>query len=278
MVRTFLAAIVAGGLLIVSGGPSRLVAQEAPKGARKGDPAASAQRVFPVADLVAPVAAPAPAPSATDIVDFLHNQRLSYGKDLQTTPLSEVLQDLAKQYKIPFVINKAAIENSGALNESKAERLSATKIDGLTLGKFLTIYLRSLVVEDVTFLVRDDHIEITSRQAAQQESGLLEAIELASKNDDPSEVIRARNRLNLPLVCVAVDSKPLGTVLTELSRAYGLNVVIDTNVQVPLKTPLTERLLNVPADTALELLAGQAGLSVVRKGNTFRVTTGPGAQ
>jgi hypothetical protein len=43
------------------------------------------------------------------------------------------------------------------------------------------------------------------------------------------------------------------------------------------KTLLTERLLNVPADTALELLAAQVSMSVVRKGNTFRIMSN-GAQ
>ena len=44
-----------------------------------------------------------------------------------------------------------------------------------------------------------------------------------------------------------------------------------------MQTKITQRLLNVPADTALELLAAQGGFAVVRKGNTFRVISNPGA-
>ena len=82
-------------------------------------------------------------------------------------------------------------------------------------------------------------------------------------------------RISPPLVNVVVEDKPLPAVLTELARVYDLNVVVEARVQKDLRgVVVTERLLNVPADTALELLAGQAGLSVVRKGNTFRVTAG----
>jgi hypothetical protein len=108
-------------------------------------------------------------PTQKKIQSVLENQRVSYGKDLQTTPLSEVLQDLAKQYEITFVINKAAIEMSAALNDAKAEKLSATKLDGLTVGTFLDVYLRGLTVPDVTYVVRPDYIEITSYQARLEE-------------------------------------------------------------------------------------------------------------
>ena len=59
------------------------------------------------------------------------------------------------------------------------------------------------------------------------------------------------------------------------------NSLIDAVRQVAagkslLDPSVTERLLNVPADTALELLVGQAGLSVARKGNTFRISGGGG--
>jgi tetratricopeptide (TPR) repeat protein len=108
-------------------------------------------------------------PTQKKIQSILENQRVSYGKDLQTTPLSEVLQDLAKQYEITFVINKAAIEMSAALGDAKAERLSATKLDGLTVGTFLDVYLRGLQIPDVTYVVRPDYIEITSYQARLEE-------------------------------------------------------------------------------------------------------------
>jgi len=117
-------------------------------------------------------------------------------------------------------------------------------------------------------MVRNDHIEILPRDAAMREAGL--AVPPRSDETGPPT-----GPITPPLVNVVVVEKTLPTVLTELARVYDLNVVVEARVQKDLRgVVVTERLLNVPADTALELLAGQAGLSVVRKGNTFRVTAG----
>ena len=171
------------------------------------------------------------------------------------------------------MVNKIAIgDRAATLDTAKAEQLSATKLEGLSLASFFEVYFRALPLYGITYLVRADHIEITTREAAQQEAGLLEAVDEAKESGEQGELVRAKARLSLPLVCVAVKDRPLATVLNDLSTAYGLNIVVEPGAQTMLKTPLTERLLNVPADTALELLAGQAGLKVVRKGNTFRIT------
>ena len=212
-------------------------------------------------------------PSAEKIVSILQVQRISYEKDLQTTPFKEVLEDLAKRYNVIFVVNKTAIgDMSAVLDTVKAEKLSSTKLEGMRFVTFLDVYFRAIPVPDITYLVRADHIEITTRDAAQQEAGLMEAMDEAKASGEQAEIVRAKARLNLPLVCVSAKEKPLSTILDELSAVYGLNIVVEPTAREPLKGPLTERLLNVPADTAIELLAGQAGLSVVRKGNTFRIS------
>lgn len=227
------------------------------------------------------VEAPAPGKAksgAAHVVSTLHDTRVAYEKDLKTTPLSEVLADLSKRYAITFVINPDAFPDGGVMSgEAKATRLPPARLDGMTLGSFLSVYLRGLSAPDVTYLVRDDRVEITSRTAARKEAGLDEAVAEAKGSNDPAEVARAKARLNLPLVCVAADNKPLGDVLTEMARVYGLNIVLDRAARDAAKTPLTVQLLNVPADTALQLLAGQAGMEVVRKGNTFTVVFGGGA-
>ena len=214
-------------------------------------------------------------PSAEKIVNFLQMQRVSYEKDLQTTPFKEVLEDLALRHGVIFVVNKVAIgDMAAALDTAKAEKLSVTKLDGMRFVTFLDVYFRSLPIENLTYLVRADHIEITTRDAAQKEAGLMEAMDEAKASGEQAEIVRAKARLNLPLVCVSAKERPLSSILDELAAVYGLNIVVDSSARASgnLKGPLTERLLNVPVDTALELLAGQAGLSVVRKGNTFRIS------
>jgi len=109
------------------------------------------------------------SPTQKQIQNTLENTRVSYEKDLQTTPLSEVLGDLATRYKLTFVINKTAIEGSATLNDAKAEKLSATSLNGIALGTFLDIYLRGLTVPNVTYVVRPDYIEITSYDARLEE-------------------------------------------------------------------------------------------------------------
>jgi type II secretory pathway component GspD/PulD (secretin) len=206
------------------------------------------------------------ADSAEKIIAILHNSRVSYEKDLQTTPFKEVLDDLAKKYGIMFIIDKTAIgDMANSLDTTKAEKLSVSNLDGLPLGKFLNIYFRALPVPQITYLVRNDFIEITSWDAAQTETGLP-----VKKNENP---LSAWATLKPALVCVAVQDASLSSAINDLSRSYSINIVVDTAVRPQVeKTRLTERLLNVPADIAVELLARQAGLNVVQRGNTFRIT------
>src|SRR5262249_47438885 len=111
-------------------------------------------------------------PSATQkkIQSVLENQRVSYEKDLQTTPFKEVLEDLAKRYDITFVINKTAIgDMANQLDTAKADKLSVSRLDGMPIGTFLDVYLRALPVPYVTYVVRPDYIEITSYDARMEE-------------------------------------------------------------------------------------------------------------
>jgi hypothetical protein len=241
MVRAFVLAVLTGGVLVI---PSEAAVGQGPEDQKR------------------------PA----DPVAILQGQRITYEKDLQTTPFKEVLSDIASRFKVTFVVDKAAFPTDANLDDAKADLLSAQRLEGLPLCTFLDVYFRGLTVEGVTYLVRSDRIEITSRHVAQKEAGLTEAVDEAKATGEPMDLVKAKARLNLPLVCVAVQERPLNLVLKDLGQVYGLNIVIDREVREVLKMTVTERLLNVPADTALELLVGQAGLTVVRKGNTFRVT------
>src|SRR5438270_482992 len=76
---------------------------------------------------------------------------------------------------------------------------------------------------------------------------------------EAAPAIRAEYRTQLPLVCAAADKEPLADVLKTLGRVYDLNVVVHPSARAAVKNTLvTEQLLNVPADTALELLVDQA--------------------
>jgi len=218
----------------------------------------------------------ADADTAEKIVALLHTGKLDYDKDVRVTPFKEVLDDLSRKYRVNIVVDKASLGDAGAaIDTAKAERFSATRPEGMSLRSFLNAYLRSLNVgENLTYMVRDDHIEITTRSKQHREIGLEEA-EQAARAEGATEALA---RGNLPVVSMVASKKPIGEVFDELSRVYGLNLTVnaDTIRSGGLKKEVSVRLLNVPADTALELIAEQVDLGAVRKGNTFRIITNPG--
>ena len=72
---------------------------------------------------------PEPSPTQKKLQSILEDRRVSYEKDLQTTPFLEVLGDLSKRYDLTFVVNKAAIgDAANTLNDAKADKLTATKL------------------------------------------------------------------------------------------------------------------------------------------------------
>ena len=113
---------------------------------------------------------PEASPTQKKLQSVLDNQRISYEKDLKTTPFTEVIEDLAKRYDITFVVNKTALGEGGmGIDTDKAEKLSVTKLDGMPVGTFLDVYLRALKTPFVTYIVRPDYIEITSYDARMEE-------------------------------------------------------------------------------------------------------------
>ncbi|MBX9579652.1 MAG: hypothetical protein K2X87_05025, partial [Gemmataceae bacterium] len=103
------------------------------------------------------------SPTQKKLQSILENTPVNLGEtDLQTTPLTDVLKQLAQRYDITFIINNSAFDAPAAVADAKATALSTTRLDGLTLGTFLDVYLRGLSVDSVTYIVRPDYIEITS--------------------------------------------------------------------------------------------------------------------
>jgi hypothetical protein len=248
ILRFVVAAGLAAGLLAIPGGASGRADAPKPVG------------VTPDAHLL-------------KIVSTLHSRRVTFEGDLTQTSLSELTATLARKYEINIIVREEAFREAGVDNVAdRKPLLGISRLDGLPLYRFLTLVLGTM---GAVPMVRNDYIEILPREAALKEVGLVEAVNEATNTRDPDAMNKAQARLALPLVNVVAADKPLPDVLAELARVYDLNVVIDARLQKDLRgVILSERLLNVPADTALELLAGQAGLTVARKGNTFRVTGG----
>ena len=103
------------------------------------------------------------SPTQKKLQSILENQPVSYSGDLQQNTLQDVLSSLAKTYDVTFIINNQAFPETQNVAELKGTALSASRLEGLTLGTFLDVYLRALpAAEGVTYIVRPDYIEVTS--------------------------------------------------------------------------------------------------------------------
>jgi tetratricopeptide (TPR) repeat protein len=110
------------------------------------------------------------SPVQKKLQSILEGQRLTYEKDLRTTPFSEVMEDLEKRFNITIIPNKTAIGDQAAqLADAKAEKLGTKSLDGMPIGDFLDVYLRNLPVPYLTYVVRPYYIEITSYDARMEE-------------------------------------------------------------------------------------------------------------
>src|SRR5262249_3694584 len=119
-----------------------------------------------------------------------------------------------------------------------------------------------------TFLIRKDHIEITTQEAVRRELGLRK--QRLAKTDDTDEPGRPALP---PLVWENLDKVPLDKALRDIADDTGVNVVLDPRADTKGRAEVTTTLRNVPVETAVEVLADMAGLSVVYRDNIVYVTT-----
>jgi hypothetical protein len=180
--------------------------------------------------------------------------------NLSEVPLFELFQNLSKRYELTFVILEEPFRAAGEPNvREKRPTLTTTELGDVTLRRFLDLVLGSM---NATYLVRKDHIAIVPLEYAARETG----------NAGPATEL-APVSLKEPLVSAVYKEKPLAEAIADLAEEFDLNVVVGPQAADARAAVVSARLLNVPADRALELLAVQADLRVVRKGKAFLVTS-----
>ncbi|QJW96952.1 hypothetical protein [Frigoriglobus tundricola] len=175
------------------------------------------------------------------------------------TPLFELMQGLSKKYEVSVRINEERFKAEGQPNiKEERPKVTATSFRDLSVHQFLAITLESL---NATYLVKSGGIEIvpigyaaSATQSATTDEGGLQ-------------------RLKEPLVSVIVKEKPLNEVVAQIAEMYDLTVVILPQAADARTGFVTARQLNLPADKALELLALQCDLRVVRRGAAFLLTS-----
>jgi hypothetical protein len=207
----------------------------------------------------------------TPLVDRLYQEVDFPGLDDPKTTLAEVLDKLAKDYRVTLRLNEQAFKYEML---PEVERTAVAEFDPIPamkarLGEVLQVVLRRVRIScGATWLLRRDHIEITTWRVA--------TAEIRDKgNVSPLEGdLIYRDSRPRPLVQIDLDSKPLSSALACVADRAGWNVVLDpaTGKEVGASA-VSARLRNVPVDTAVLLLASQAGLGMAEVDNVLYVTT-----
>lgn len=201
-----------------------------------------------------------PSDALADLLQKLHGEEILIEGNINEIPLFELLQRLAKQHGVTFVINEETFKAVGIQDvKTRTPNLAATQLRGLTLHQFLTTVLNSV---GATYMLKGKTIEIVPPEhtARATKAAIIE-------NEE------GRKTLQEPLVSAVIEDKPLTEAVAAIAERYDLTVIVSQQAGDARTGAVTARLLNVPANQALELLAVQSDLRVVRRGAAFLITS-----
>jgi hypothetical protein len=182
---------------------------------------------------------------------------------IEGVPLKEVidyLEDVASppESKNDPSLRVKIIANDSAFSAVKGEKFRVedelVRLPRLT-GAPLEIALRKLCEQlGCTYAIRKDYIELTTFE---------------------SVVGRPLRKGESPQLVYEYEwvKMPVAALLDILAERHQRTVLITPQLGDRAQTPVTAKLLNVPFDTAVELVAEMAGLKAVRKDNALFVTT-----
>lgn len=193
-----------------------------------------------------------------ELGDALNKTIEFHGIDDPKTTLTDALDQFARFHRLTFDLNEKAVKAAAPKVDVGGSRIAEVPLIPMkaslrtVLEKILS---RVDVPSGLTYLVRKDHIEITTAAAARAELHLT---------DDQ------------PLVLVHADFRDtdFGEAMRKIIDDTEISVVFDPRVaKEAANARVTARLMNVPVETALKLLADAAGLCVVKQNNVYYVTS-----
>jgi hypothetical protein len=177
--------------------------------------------------------------------------------DVKVT-LQEALDAIAKMERLTFDIKVGALDETvdyiAKTEIANPNPLLPMKTSVATILK--RILARVPAQSGATWLIRRDHIEITTVDAQRAEI-------MGKDYTGPMP----------PLVYLTADKKPLDEVLAHLADQGERNIAIDPRVGDRVQAPITTYLINKPIDAAVYLVADMARLSFVRIDNTYYITS-----
>ena len=208
-----------------------------------------------------------------DLVQKLHTKKVQFPNSLKDTPLRTLKEQLEKQFEINIIIREDLFKMQGEADGDILDRKFKldTNMSGVPLEAFLRLALQDI---KATFLVRKHYVEITTWEAAVAQSDDPALAQILKEGTPEAALFSVRDFIrNTPLVSTVVKDRSFEGAVGELADTYGFTVVIAAQAADAAKTIVSARLMNVPFPTALEVLALNAGLKVVRRDNTFIMTT-----
>jgi hypothetical protein len=182
--------------------------------------------------------------------------------DLEKTDsvsLSNLAIGLGEKSGVTVLINESAFKTIDPNGNPGGLTIKVPRVKGMSLTAALNHILSQL---EATFLVYKDHIEIVPIAFAAKETK-----NVAQAEDDGPV------RLAQPLVSMIFKEKPLNDAVAELAEEYDLTVVVSPQSGDARTGFVSARFLNTPADKALELLTLQCDLRIIKKANTFMITS-----
>jgi RNA polymerase sigma factor (sigma-70 family) len=190
--------------------------------------------------------------------DVLATTVMFDGRDDPKSTLDELLEQFAAQYNLNFVVNERAFEEAG-INDVQSMSLTTNgkPLPKMKNVRFSTVLNKALSrIPEAIFVVRRDHIEITTERALRRELGI------------PGDVAL------LPLVSGGFEKIPLDEALKQISTSTGFNIVLDAGKLDDRAMPVvTAHFDNVPVDTAVRVLAEMSNLRAVLLDNVLFVTS-----
>lgn len=207
------------------------------------------------------------------LVKKLGAGKVNFPESLRDTPLRTVKVQLEKQFEIRIIVREDLFKLEGEADGEILDRKLKidSKIDGLPLGVALRLILADL---NAVYLVQTDYIEITTRTGAVQHYDHPNTAKLAKGKlgaEPYNEFLRELVR-DVPLVCAVVKDESLSTAAFALAEQYGFTVIVSKQAGEDANKKVSARIRNVPFETALEVLASEAGLTLVRRDQAYILT------
>jgi hypothetical protein len=223
----------------------------------------------PEAGAAAPAKKVSLAKKLHEVIDFP-------GIDDPRERLIDVLDKFAKNHGVTFSVNERAFKHEMLFDVTEQEVANPHVIPPMkrTLATVLKKVLARLPIPSgATYLVRKEAIEVTTNAFANAEVYPAENTVYNPLDDDKAEsgkfVVTT-----FPRVAASFRKTPLAEALETLAEENDVNIVLDASVaEERMKAPVTMKVRNLPADTAVLMLARMANLHAVQIDNALFVST-----